>query len=216
MSIQGIINTAQSVEISRQEIVAQTVTRSGRIYSGRRDTVKPWQFRVTPASYYTWESARAALEGIMNKDRYDEDTISFSQSGQAWMFQYQGVCTSNQLQNNVAITGTSGRNITATISGDILSLSSSAIIFSAGDIIQPLAGSHRYPYIVTSNVTRGSVSSITIPVHRDIIGTITSGGIRAGETCTFKVIVTSLPSYQYVPGKLIQFSGDFQLLENVT
>lgn len=216
MSIQGIINTAQSIEISRQEVVAQTVTRSGRVYSGRRDTVKPWQFKVTPAAYYNWESARTALEAIMNKDRYEEDTITFTQTGQSWMFQYQGVCSGSELQNNLAISGTSGRNITATISGSILSFASSAVIFAAGDIIQPLAGSHRYPYIVTSTVSRGSTSNITIPVHRDIIGSVSSGGVRAGETCTFKVLVTNLPSYQYVPGRLLQFSGDFQLLENVT
>ena len=215
MSLQGIINTASNIEITRTEVVAQTVTRSGRVYTGRRDTVKPWQFKVTPAAYYPWDIARAALEGILAKDRYEESTISFSVSGQSWMFAYQGALTSSELQNNVIVTGATSRTITATISGTVLSKQSTDIIFAAGDLIQPLQNTHRYPYVVTENVTRGSTSSISIPVHRDIIGTLTGGGFRAGPTCEFKVLVTNLPSYNYLPGKLIQFSGDFQILENV-
>lgn len=215
MSLQGIINTASNIEVTRQEVVAQTVTRSGRIYTGRRDTVKPWQFKVTPAAYYPWSVARAALEGIMVKDRYEESTISFSVSGQAWMFAYQGALTASELQNNVAITGVSNRTITATISGTVLSKASTDLIFAAGDIIQPLQNTHRYPYVVTENVTRGSVSTISIPIHRDVIGSVTGGGFRAGAGCEFKVLVTNLPSYTYTPGQLIQFTGDFQLLENV-
>lgn len=215
MSLQGVINTASSVEVTRQEVVAQTVTRSGRIYTGRRDTVKPWQFKVKPADVYPWDIARQAIEGILSKDRYEENTINFSVSGQEWMFQYQGALTASELQNNVVVTGFSTRTITATISGTVLSKTSSDIIFAAGDVIQPLQNSHRYPYVVTSTVTRGSTSSISIPVHRDIIGTLSGGGFRAGPTCEFKVLVTNLPSYIYLPGKLVQFTGDFQLLENV-
>ena len=216
MSLQAIINTATNVVVTRQEVVAQTVTRSGRIYSGRRDTVKPWQFKITPADYFTWSTARSTLEGVLTKDRYEESTISFSTSGQSWMFAYQGALTASQLQNNVIITGASARTITATISDTVLSLASSAVIFAAGDVIQPLQNTHRYPYVVTENVTRGSTSSISIPIHRDIIGTLTGSGFRAGASCEFKVIVTNLPSYTYLPGQLIQFTGDFQLLENVT
>jgi len=215
MSLQGIINTASNIQVTRQEVVAQTVTRSGRIYTGRRDTVKPWQFKVTPADVYPWSIARPALEGILAKDRYEEATISFSVSGQAWMFGYQGALTASELANNVAITGVSNRTITATISGTVLSKASTDLIFASGDIIQPLQNTHRYPYVVTDNVTRGSVSTISIPIHRDVIGSVTGGGFRAGASCEFKVIVTSLPSYTYMPGQLIQFTGDFQLLENV-
>lgn len=215
MSLQGIINTASNIQVTRQEVVAQTVTRSGRIYTGRRDTVKPWQFRVTPANYYPWTVARPALEAIMSKDRYEESTISFSVSGQSWMFGYQGALTASELQNNVIITGSTARTITATISGTVLSKASTDLIFASGDIIQPLQGSHRYPYVVTENVARGSTTSISIPVHRDIIGTLTAQGFRAGASCEFKVIVTNLPSYNYLPGQIIQFSGDFELLENV-
>lgn len=215
MSLQGVINTASSIEITRQEVVAQTVTRSGRIYTGRRDTVKPWQFKVRPADVYPWDIARSAIEAILVKDRYEENTINFSVSGQDWMFKYQGALTASELQNNVIITGVSARTITATISGTVLSKASSDLIFAAGDIIQPLQNTHRYPYVVTANVTRGSVSSISIPVHRDIIGTLSGGGFRAGPTCEFKVLITNLPSYTYLPGKLVQFTGEFQLLENV-
>lgn len=215
MSIQGVINTASRLEVIRNEVVAQTITRSGRIYTAVRDTVKPWQFKVTPADVYPWELVRSAVESISSTDRYNEVSISFSVSGQAWMFAYQGALTASELANNVTITGATLRTITASLSGSVLGLSSSAVVFAAGDVIQPLQGTHRYPYVVTETVTRGATSVISIPIHRNIIGTLTGQGFQAGSDCTFKVIVTRSPSYQLIPGKLVQFTGDFELLENV-
>jgi len=215
MSIQGVINTASRLEVIRNEVVAQTITRSGRIYTAVRDTVKPWQFKVTPSDVYPWELVRPAVESVSSTDRYNEVTISFSQTGQEWMFKYQGVLTASQISNNVTITGANLKTITASLSGTATSLASNSVLFYAGDIIQPLQNSHRYPYVVTSNVVKGATNTISIPIHRNIIGTITGGGIRVGPDCEFKIIVTRSPSYQLIPGKLVQFTGDFELLENV-
>jgi hypothetical protein len=215
MSIQGVINTASRLEVIRNEVVAQTVTRSGRIYTAVRDTVKPWQFKVTPADVYPWELVRPAVESVSSTDRYNEVTISFNISGQAWMFQYQGELDNTQLANDIVITGFNQRTITVSIGGSISSMTSDAILFKPGDVIQPIEGNHRYPYVVTSWITRGSVSTLSIPVHRNIIGTVTGRGLRVGPDCQFQVIVTKSPSYQLIPGKLVQFTGDFELLENV-
>ena len=215
MSIQGVINTASRLEVIRNEVVAQTVTRSGRIYTAVRDTVKPWQFKVTPSDVYPWELVRPAIESISSTDRYNEVSISFNQTGQEWMFKYQGVLTTSQLQTNVTITGANLKTITASLSGGAASIATNSVIFYAGDVIQPLQNNHRYPYVVTTNVVKGATNTISIPIHRNIIGSITGGGFRAGSECEFKIIVTRSPSYQLIPGKLVQFTGDFELLENV-
>jgi hypothetical protein len=45
--------------------------------------------------------------------------------------------------------------------------------------------------------------------------TMENKAVIAGGYCLFNMIVTTLPSINYVPGKFIQFSGDFTLLEQV-
>jgi hypothetical protein len=89
-------------------------------------------------------------------------------------------------------------------------------VFVPGDFIQPT--NSRYPYIVTNTVTRGSGSTTTATVHRPAI---TSEAIslttplRIGNSCTFQLIVATLPTYRIVPYDLMEWRDDFVLIEKI-
>jgi hypothetical protein len=96
-------------------------------------------------------------------------------------------------------------------------ISSTSVMFAAGDVIQP--ANSRYPYTVTAPVLRGSGTTVTVPLHRAIITSeginLNTHGVLVGNSCTWRVIVTGLPSYTLIPIRRVQFTGDFELVEKV-
>jgi len=89
-------------------------------------------------------------------------------------------------------------------------------VFLPGDFIQPV--NSRYPYIVTNTVTRGTNTVVTATVHRPAI---TSEAIslvtpmKIGNSCTFQMIVATLPTYRIVPYDLMEWRDDFVLFEKI-
>ena len=99
------------------------------------------------------------------------------------------------------------------------------VSFEAGDIIQ-FAGvgsdgeAYRYPYAVVSRVTKGVADTNTVTLNRGYIiqanynpvsSATNQNTIRVGNACTWRVIVTSLPGVRYLPGKLVEFTGEVSL-----
>lgn len=230
MSLQAIVDTAQNIEFSRTSLVASSVSRSGKIITQARNWVKPWSIKVSPAQVYAWADKRGALETILNADRHTEQTIYIgAQSGNAWLTAYQGgVGTTNGILNNVFITAISGTSMTINVSH--ASIADNTYIFKKGDIIQ-MAGtgtdslSYRYPYVVQEDVQKlAGNTTKTVLLNRGYIpqtnydptsGTNGQNAIRVGNACSWKVIVTKLPAVRYLPGKLFEFTSDFELLEVV-
>ena len=64
MALQDIINTASNIEINRSKLVAQTVSRSGRISVASRNWANPFRFTVTPKPVWTYTEYRAIFEPI--------------------------------------------------------------------------------------------------------------------------------------------------------
>ena len=108
------------------------------------------------------------------------------------------------------------------------SISSTAYIVRAGDFCQV----GRYSYIATADVQRGGVSTVNIPVHRNLISTLASPvnavigqyGTTAslgGSTytgITFPVVLREYPTYTLVPmtnDSFLQWSGSFKAFESV-
>lgn len=220
MSLQSIIDTAQTIEIVRNEVVAQTVSRSGKIYAGRRVTVKPWSFRITPAPLYRWADYRSVIENILIKDKYLEHTVKLGNKeplggyqGNTWLTAYQGDLTLSSTGQvpNITITNAGSNSFTIATS----SVPNNTVIFRTGDIIQPV--SHRYPYVVTADVTKNAnQTALSVPLHRLVIGTISGNpGVIAGPQCQFNVVVSDLPAYRMTSGRMIEFTGDFSVVENV-
>ena len=110
--------------------------------------------------------------------------------------------------------------------GSLPSISSTAYLFKAGDFVQV----GRYAYIVTSDVQRGSLTTVNVPVHRNLLtplantiacvagqyGTTVSMGGSSYTGITFPVILRSYPTYTLVPmtnDSFIQWDGEFSAFE---
>lgn len=218
MTIQYIIDRAQQIEIDRRRIVGQTISRSQRIKTQERSTAQPWKFKITPPGSIPYAQARGVVEVIDFNDRVGEYEITFSNStGTAYIQAYQG---GFQAQDLAAITihavGTD--TFTLTNLGSLAPpYNQNTVLLARGDIIQP--ANSRYPYTVAETCLRGSNTTTQVTLHRNVI---TSEGIslvdqtlKVGTTCTWRVIVSAMPSYSLVPGKRLQFNGDFELIEKI-
>jgi len=210
MSLQTIIDTAQSIEITRSALVATSVSRSGRLLTAARNWVKPWKFTIEPQPVFAYALYRGSIEQIMTGDRFTDSTIKLGNNpGAAWTVEYMGDCArSSNMLTGITIASFTGTTIT--LNGN----SGSGYIFRAGDVIQP-AG-HRYPYVVTADVPFGSTQVI---VNRGLLPDTAfpgySGPIIVGTGCSWHVKVSKLPSMKLIPGKFIQFTGNFELVESV-
>jgi hypothetical protein len=215
MSLQTVINSAQSIEINRQALVTTSLSRSGRMFTAARNWVKPWQFVVVPKPVMRITEARSVLEALMTADRYTEQTIQIGQGGSSWVTSYQGgVGTTGGVLNGITCTSTSGTSLVIAYTG----LSNGTVIFKAGDVIQPT--DHRYPYVVTADVTAtGATGSATAVLNRGFLPqtdyTIAGKTIQVGTACSWRVKVSKLPTYRYISGQLVEFTSDIEFIESV-
>lgn len=214
MSIQTIIDKAQQIEIDRRRMVAQTISRSQRIKTAERSTAQPWRFKVTPPGALTWADNRGIIEVIDLNDRVNEYTISLNNNTKMnYITAYQGTCTQAQI-NAMTIYAVTTSSLVLT---GLPSVTTSTVLFKPGDYIQP--ANSRYPYTVTANVLRGSNTTTTVTLHRPVIIseniTLTGQTVLVGNSCTWQVIVTGLPTYSLIPYRRVQYTGDFELVEKI-
>jgi hypothetical protein len=217
MSIQTIIDRASAIEFDRRKIASQSVSRSQRIKTAERNSAQPLKLTVTPPGILKYSTNRGVIEAIQTTDRVTEIQISLSNNTKLrYLTALQGELTYAQVS---AMTITNFTLTSVTLGGlppIAGAVTSSTVIFKSGDYIQP-AGS-RYPYIISNTVLRGTNSVVTATVHRNLItseATTVTGAILVGNTCTFRMIVNSLPTYQIVPYDMVKFTGDFTLVEKI-
>lgn len=107
-------------------------------------------------------------------------------------------------------------NLTVNIQKTVV-VSSGTYVLRKGDLIQ--AANSRYPYSVTADVVRGTSTTTNVTLNRNIITSegITLAGqtVKIGNNCTWRVVVSALPSYQLIPNRLVQYTGDFELIEKI-
>lgn len=214
MSVQNIIDKAQQIEIDRRRIVGQTMSRSQRIKTAERATAQPWKFKITPPGSLPWTASRGFIEVINLNDRVAEYQVSLSNSvGTRYITSYMGELTQGQLNGlEIQSVGTSSFVITS-----LPSVSSSTVVFAKGDLIQP--ENSRYPYAVVNTVVRGLTTTTSVTLHRPIITsegiTLSGQGLAVGNSCTWRVIVSGLPTFQLIPMQQVQYTGDFELIERI-
>lgn len=214
MSIQNIIDKAQQIEIDRRKIISQSISRSQRIKTAERSTAQPWKFKITPPGMLPWTASRGFIEVIDFNDRNTEYTISLNNNaGMNYITGYLGGITQGQLSSlTIQAVGTSTMTIT-----DLPSVSSSTVVFARGDLIQP--NNSRYPYTVVNTVLRGLTTTTSVTLNRPIISSegisLIGQGLKVGNSCTWRVLVTGLPTYQLVPMQRVQYTGDFELVEKI-
>lgn len=215
MSIQQVINSAQSIEVSRPALVATTTSRSGRLFTGARNWAKPWRFVITPRPVWPISIARGVVESIMTADKHTEQTIYLGQNAQSWISAYQGqVGQTSGLLNGVTVNSATGTTMSINYSG----VSNGTVILRAGDIIQPV--DHRYPYVVTADViATGASGTTSVGLHRGFLPqdsyNVNGKLLKVGTACSWRIKASKLPTYKYLPGQLVEFTDDFELIESI-
>ena len=180
MSLQQIINTAVNVEVNRSKLVAQTLSRSGRISTVSRNWANPFRFTVTPKPVWTASEYRSVFADLLDNDKYlphgfylnnVDATTRLADLGNSWMVNYQGgadVSTQNNTIDSYAATSqTSGAMICLT-NANSTTITAGIYLVKEGDYLRP--SGFRYPYIATADVVIPTAASA-------IAGTIQPAGV---------------------------------------
>jgi hypothetical protein len=225
-NLNDILAIAESVTINDQKFVGQLFSRNQRISTSEILTVQPFQFQMKAMNYLLYSQNRALLSALRVADKSDEQYLNFGSTGWSNYIVYQG----DLAQADIEATSwqTSSINKTLVLGSFPSGISSTAYVVKVGDFCQV----GRYSYIATASVQRGSGSTVTIPVHRNLIipitspiaavigqyGTTVSMGGSSYIGITFPVILKDYPNYSLIPmtnDSFIQWSGAFNAYENV-
>ena len=176
-------------------------------------------------NYLLYSKNRNVLSALRVADRITEQYLNFGSTGWLNYIAYQGDMTSVQINSVTVTSATANKTI---VLGTLPSISSAAYIVKAGDFIQV----DRYSYIATADVQRGAGSTVSVPVHRTVLTTVTTSIVAVigqygtttalgGNTyvgITFPVILRDYPAYTLVPmtnDSFISWDGAFGAYEVV-
>lgn len=214
MSFQTILNISQSITVNNRRMVGQQYSRSGQVRTAQYVTSVPWVFTVKPHAYLYYPQVRDVIQTIDNLDRQNAATITFNTSNLQWFTEYKGGLSSAQAAA-LTLASVPAANATTISIGNLPAVASGTVVFAAGDFIQI----GNYPYKVTTEVLRGSGSTVSVTIHRPIIGTPSTGTLTAvGASCTFSVVAEVCPTYTLRPmtsGAFVDWDADFVFRENV-
>jgi hypothetical protein len=174
-----------------------------------------------PASL-PYQTNRDLIEALDTLDRNTPEVVTFSDNAcLSWIFKYQGTMSTAQ---TAAITVQSfvGNVLTLT---NLPAIGSTRTLFQPNDLIQ--IGNNTYPFTSTTQITRGTGTTVQVITNRPNIITSSVVGlpITLGNACQFKMFCPNMPTYTLVPGgyqqsrgvttnnALLSFSDDFNLYE---
>jgi hypothetical protein len=225
MALTDILSISESVGINDQRFVGQVVSRNQRISTSEIITVVPFAFEMKPMNYLLYSKNRALLNSLRIPDKSLTQYLNFGSTGWVNYIAYQGDMTSGQIASCQWQTSSANKTL---VLGSLPSISSTTYIVKQGDFCQV----GLYAYIATSDVQRGSGTTVSIPVHRNLISslsspvnavigqygtTISMGGTTYTGT-TFQVVLRDYPTYTLIPmtnDSFIQWSGSFKAFESV-
>lgn len=225
--LQTILNYCNGIEIDRRKIVGIQFTRNEIPRVSQTPTKNPWKFTIDMPNRFRYSQARDLIEQLDVLDRITPQVVTFSNLSQlSWIFKYRGAMTSGQIAT-VTVSSFVGDQLVLT---GLPAVGASTVLFEPNDLIQIGAlGVHPYPFTSTTQVLRGSGSSVTITTSRPNIltGTLTGLGIIVGNNCQFNMFCPNMPTYKLIPGgsisngtttsnnALIEWSDSFQFFEFV-
>ena len=225
MALTDILSISESVGINDQRFVGQVVSRNQRIATSEIITVVPFAFEMKPMNYLLYSQNRSLLNSLRIPDKSLAQYLNFGSTGWVNYIAYQGDMTSGQISTCQWQTASANKVL---VLGSLPSISSSLYIVKAGDFCQV----GLYAYIATADVLRGSGTTVSIPVHRNLIatlstpinavigqyGTTVSMGGNTYTGTTFQVVLRDYPTYTLIPmtnDSFIQWSGSFKAFESV-
>jgi hypothetical protein len=227
--LQTIIDKCNGLDINRRNVVGVQFTRNELPRTSLTPTFNPWRFTLDMPASLRYSEARALMETLDNLDRYTPQVVTFSNNPcLSWIFKYQGEFSSGEI-SGIRVQTYAGNLLTLTnlpaITGP---MTATTVLFKQNDLIQ--IGSYTFPFTSTTDVLRGSGSTVVVTTSRpNIISTpITPGalGITVGNDCDFYVFCPNMPTYKLIPGgatkgasnvttnnALLEFSDAFLLYE---
>ena len=226
--LQTILNYCNGLAIDRRKVVGIQFTRNEIPRVSQTPTKNPWKFTLDMTNRFRYSQARDLMEALDKLDRITPEIVTFNNlPSLSWIFAYQGAMSSVQL-GTITVTSFVGSTLTLNVSG--ITAASSAVLFKPNDLIQ-IGSSNEYPYPFTSTtqVLRGSGSTVVVTTNRPNIltGTLAGEGIIVGNNCQFKMFCPNMPTYKLIPGgyvgngttttnnALLEFSDSFTLYEFV-
>ena len=228
MSLNQILAISESVGINDQRFVGQMVSRNQRISTSEIITVVPFAFEMKPMNYLLYSENRALLNSLRIPDKALAQYLNFGTTGWESYIYYQGEMTSGQISTSQWQTSSANKNLVLGNLPSNVDMPSNKYVVRAGDFCQV----GLYSYIATADVLRGSGSTVTIPVHRNLIttlvspvnavigqyGTTVSMGGTTYTGITFQVVLRDYPTYTLKPitnDSFIEWSGSFRAFESV-
>lgn len=226
--LQTILNYCNGLAIDRRKLVGIQYTRNEIPRVSATPTRNPWKFTLDMPNRFRYSQARDLMEALDKLDRITPEVITFSNlPSLSWIFAYRGVYTTGQL-SVVTVQSFVGDQLVLNVSG--LPAGPTNALFKPNDLIQiGSLGSHPYPFTSTTQVLRGSGSTVTVTTNRPniISASIVGSGIIVGNNCQFNMFCPNMPTYKLTPGgyvgngttttnnALLEFSDSFTLYEFV-
>jgi hypothetical protein len=215
MSFQDVFEIQQSMTVNNRRTVGQQVSRSGQMRVAQYLTAVPWVFTVAPHNYLSYATSRQIIQTIDNLDRQLPETITFNSANLAWFTAYQGQLSIAQA-NALTLAAVPAANSQTISVGNLPAVPSSRFVFKAGDFLQL----GNYSYKVTSDVLRGVGVTVSVNLHRPVIGTVSVGTLAGvGNACEFTVLAEKCPTYTLTPypnSALVNWDDAFVFREDIT
>jgi hypothetical protein len=225
MSLQTILSICEQIGINDQRFVGQTISRNQKITTSEILTVVPFSFELKPMNYLLYSTNRTTLNSLRIPDKSLTQYLNFGTTGWLNYIAYQGDMTPAQIAGCAWQTSSANKTL---VLGSLPTVNTGTVLFRIGDFVQV----GLYAYIVTANVTRGALSTVNVPVHRNLITALSStvGCVvgQYGQTVsmggasytgvTFPVILRDYPTYTLIPmtnDSFIQWNSTFKAFESV-
>ena len=211
--LQNIIDSASGIELIRNRINAQTITRSGRLKSQEVQSGVPWRMRIQ----YDRVQPYADIRGLLAE--WEEFSISISyfvnigktNPKLSYITEYRGDLTPAELAGvRYAQSVGTGSSILV----NTTNTTGSGKLFRAGDLIS--VNSFDDVYEVTEDVTFTSSAALPVPVHRGFINRnpgLTGLTLDVGVDVEWEVRLLQMPRYSIVAPGLVSFEDPIEIME---
>lgn len=213
MSFQTIFNIQQSMSVNNRRTVGQMYSRSGQITIAQYLTTVPWMFTINPHNYLYYPQVRNVIQAIDNLDRQLTETVTFNNSNLFWFTDYRGDASTTP--TTIQINTQPAANATSLVLKTLPAMSAVLPLFRAGDFI--MVGG--YTYKITADVLRGAGSTVTVSIHRPVIGVpAVDSPVSCGVNCTFTVVAEQCPTYTLTPmtnGAFVNWDDSFVFREYI-
>ena len=222
--LQTIINKASGLNIDRRKVVGIQITRNEIPRTSVTPTKQPWRFTLEMPPSLRYYNNRDLLEALDTLDRVTPQVVTFSDNAcLSWIFRYQGTMTTAMI-NNITVQSFVGNQLVLT---GLPTIPNTRVLFAPNDLIQ--IGTHTFPFTSTTEVLRGTGTTVTVTTNRPniITASVVGNGITVGNDCEFYMFCPNMPTYKLIPGgyvssngvtvnnALIEFSDDFTFYEYV-